>query len=208
MGKGTSMINGLNKEDVTVPMSKVFLVNMTEAQSSFLKRALEDDDYQVVASVNEANDLVNKVDQSGAEIVVLCLDSPNAFVLEQLTELNACSPKPVIMFAEYDAPSVIKQVVASGVSAYVVAEIHPHRIRSTISVAVIRFKEQQTLLTELKNAQTQLADRKLVDRAKGLLMEHQGLTEDQAYKKLRKMSMDKGKNLASVAESVVDILSL
>ena len=111
------------------------------------------------------------------------------------------------MFAESDAPAVIQQVVKSGVSAYIAAEIHPHRIRSIISVAQARFNEQQALLKELELAKNQLADRKLVDRAKGLLMEHKGLTEDQAYKKLRKMSMDKGQNLASVAESVVDILT-
>lgn len=188
--------------------SKVLLVNTTLAQSSLLRHALEDEDYDVVDCLSELVDLVDSVQSTGAEIVVFSTDSPSEELIYQLTRLTKESPRPVVMFAEQDAPSVIQQVVKSGVSAYVAAEIHPHRVRSIITVAVARFQEQQSLLNELVKAKNQLAGRKVIDRAKGLLMDKQGINEEEAYTKLRKMAMDKGEPLSNVAQSVVDVFSL
>ncbi|GLQ33410.1 ANTAR domain-containing response regulator [Litoribrevibacter albus] len=188
--------------------STVFLVDTTQVQSPLLKHALEDENFQVVDHTSDIINMVDKVAVSNADIVVLSTDSPNQELIHQLSLLNRRSPKPVIMFAEQDAPAVIEEVVKSGVSAYVAAEVHPHRIRSIITVAVARFKEQQNLLVELNKAKNQLAGRKIIDRAKGLLMDQQGINEEEAYSKLRKMAMDKGEPLSNVAQSVVDVLSL
>ena len=173
-----------------------------------LEKALVDEDFNVVASVDDPKNLVELVEGVQADIIVFYIESPEEQVLSLLTDLDSCTPRPVVMFAEQDAPAVIDQVIKSGVSAYVAAEIHPHRIRSIISVAVARFNEKQAILKELQSTKKQLASRKMVDRAKGLLMERNGMTEDEAYKKLRKMSMDKGASLAFVAETVVDVLSI
>ncbi len=188
--------------------SRVLLVDTTQISSSILKDALEDENYQVVDCLSGIVHLVDKVEATGADIVVLSTDSPNDEVIHQLAMLNQREPRPVIVFAEQDAPAVIEKVVKSGVSAYVAAEVHPHRIRSIITVAVARFKEQQALLGELNKAKSQLAGRKVIDRAKGLLMDQQGINEEEAYTKLRKMAMDKGEPLSNVAQSVVDVLTL
>lgn len=198
------MVSDMNLESP----STVFLVDTTQVQSSLLKHALEDENFHVVDHLSDIVNLVDKVAVSKADIVVLSTDSPNQELIHQLCLLSQRSPKPVIMFAEQDAPAVIEEVVKSGVSAYVAAEIHPHRIRSIITVAVARFKEQQSLLVELNKTKNQLAGRKIIDRAKGLLMDQQGINEEEAYSKLRKMAMDKGKPLSNVAQSVVDVLSL
>ncbi|MFC3150780.1 ANTAR domain-containing response regulator [Litoribrevibacter euphylliae] len=188
--------------------STVLLVDTTQIQSSLLKHALEDESYHVVGHLSDIVNLVDRVQDSNAEIVVLSTDSPNDELIHQLSMLSHRAPRPVIMFAEQDAPAVIEQVVKSGVSAYVAAEIHPHRIRSIITVAVARFKEQQSLIGELNKAKNQLAGRKIIERAKGLLMDQQDINEEEAYTKLRKMAMDKGEPLSTVAQSVVDVLSL
>ncbi len=189
-------------------LSNVLLVNTTGVEHAMLEKALVDEDFNVVASVDDPKNLVELVEGVQADIIVFYIESPEEQVLSLLTDLDSCTPRPVVMFAEQDAPAVIDQVIKSGVSAYVAAEIHPHRIRSIISVAVARFNEKQAILKELQSTKKQLASRKMVDRAKGLLMERNGMTEDEAYKKLRKMSMDKGASLAFVAETVVDVLSI
>jgi response regulator NasT len=188
--------------------SKVLIINLSTAVGPILERALEDEDYQIVHTIHQVTNLVDHVESSSAQIVVCCTDSPNEEIIHQLTLLNLKAPRPVVMFAEQDAPAVIQQVVKSGVSAYVSAEVHPHRVRSIIMVAVARFNEQQALLNELNKTKSQLAGRKVIDRAKGLLMDKQGINEEEAYTKLRKMAMDKGEPMAVVAQSVVDVFNL
>ncbi len=112
-----------------------------------------------------------------------------------MSEVNQLLPLPIIIFAENDSPNVIKKAIKSGVSAYIVSEIHPQRIKSIISVANERFKAVESLKNELKQAKTQLESRKLIERAKGLLMEQKQLTEKESYEALRKMAMNQGSTL-------------
>ena len=99
-------------------------------------------------------------------------------------------------------------IVAAGVSAYIVAGLAPQRIRPILDVAMARFQHEQALRAELADAKSELKDRKVIDRAKGLLMQRQGLTEQAAYEKLRKTAMDKGLKLVDVAQRMLDVMDL
>ena len=97
----------------------------------------------------------------------------------------------------------MQQALKAGVSAYVIAELQPQRLLPVLQVAIARFEQDRALRGQLETAQSQLSERKLVDRAKGILMDEVGLTEEQAFQHLRRLAMDRGQRLAQVAERVV-----
>ena len=116
--------------------------------------------------------------------------------------------RPIVMFTNDEDTSHVKDAVAAGVSAYIVAGLSPARIRPILDVAMARFQHEQSLRQELAQARNELQERKVIDRAKGLLMQRQGLTEQAAYEKLRKTAMDKGLKLAEVAQRILDVADL
>jgi two-component system, response regulator / RNA-binding antiterminator len=114
----------------------------------------------------------------------------------------------VVMFASDGAPETIRAATRAGVSAYVVDGLDPGRIKAIVDAAVARFEDFQALRTQLADANLKLAERKLVERAKGLLMKSRSLDEEAAYTALRKMAMDRKLKLAEVAQRVVDAADL
>jgi response regulator NasT len=112
------------------------------------------------------------------------------------------------MFASDDAPETIRRAVRAGVSAYIVDGLDPVRVKSIVDVAVARFGEHQRLRTELAEANLKLSERKVVERAKGILMRVRGMDEEQAFQALRRMAMDRGKRLVEIARQVIDMADL
>jgi len=114
-----------------------------------------------------------------------------------------------VMFAEEgDDTGSIERAMRAGVSAYIVDGLNPARVKTIVDVAVARFREFQALRRELEETRSQLADRKQIDRAKGLLMKQRGLDEQQAYHAMRKMAMDRGQRLAEVAANIIAVFEL
>ena len=128
--------------------------------------------------------------------------------LEHVVMATRDERRPIVMFTNDEDTSHVKDAVAAGVSAYIVAGLAPQRIRPILDVAMARFQHEQALRAELADAKTELKDRKTIDRAKGLLMQRQGLTEQAAYEKLRKTAMDKGLKLVDVAQRMLDVMDL
>jgi response regulator NasT len=121
-------------------------------------------------------------------------------------EKNA--PRPVIVFARDGDSATIRTAIGAGVAAYVVDGLEPSRLKPIIDVAMARFEAHQALKGELAAATQKLSDRKRIDRAKGILMKSRGLDEDTAYAALRKLAMDRGKALSSVADDVIEMAKL
>lgn len=128
--------------------------------------------------------------------------------LEHVVMATRDARRPIVMFTNDDDTSHVKDAVAAGVSAYIVAGLSSTRIRPILDVAMARFHHEQELRQELADARTELQDRKLIDKAKGLLMQRQGLSEQAAYEKLRKAAMDRGLKLAEVAQRMLDAAEL
>lgn len=186
----------------------VLLLDADPERATALRRGLEDSGYCLLAKIRENAQLLKQIESLNPDILVIGTDYPDDMLLQQLMLIRDLSPKPVIMFAEKEAPKLIEKVVKSGVNAFVVNDIQPHRLRSIINIAAARFKETQILRSELESTRTQLADRKKIDKAKGLLMKAKGFSEDEAYRTLRKMAMDKGQSLSAAAQSIMDVLSV
>ena len=189
-------------------IKRILLLDSDPERNSVLNRGLEESGYEVVARLVEGYDLLVQVESLDPEVVVIGIDIPDVRILEQLALMNKRCARPVIMFAEKEGPTLVDKVVASGVNAFVVNDIQPHRLNSIITIAMARFRANQALRDELEEAKTKLAQRKTIDRAKGLLMERQNISEDQAYQSLRKMAMDRGKPLAVVADSIIDVFTM
>jgi response regulator NasT len=129
-------------------------------------------------------------------------------VLEHVVMATRDARRPIVLFTEDKAKSSMEAAMAAGVSAYIVAGLQSERIKPVLDVAMARFNAEQKLLTELSDTKLKLAERKTIERAKGLLMERHKISEDEAYTKLRRMAMDKNLKLSELAQRVLDIADL
>lgn len=186
----------------------VMLVDDTPTRAALLEQALTDQGLSVVCRLESAQGLMKRVEDHQPDIIIMDLESPDRDTLENMSVLNQHNPKPIIMFADEDDSQVIEQAVQAGVSAYIVDGINPKRVKTIMDVAIARFREYQALKNELEKTRNQLADRKTIDKAKGLLMKTKGLDEEQAYHAMRKMAMDQSKPLVDIAENILSVMEL
>ena len=142
------------------------------------------------------------------DVVIVDSESPTRDTLEHLAAVSAHSPRPVVVFSEDASTEPMQQALRAGVSAYVIAGLQPQRLLPVLQVAIARFEQDRELRGQLEMAQSALSERKLVERAKGVLMDEIGLSETLAYAHLRKLAMDRGQRLAQVAERVVQARDL
>lgn len=190
------------------PPLRVMLVDDQPARAALLEQALRDHNYCVIARLPSAAGLAEAVAQLEPDVIVIDIDSPDRDTLEHMASLHRDNPRPVVMFAEQGETATIERAVRAGVSAYVVDGLNPARVKNIVDVAIARFREYQALRQELQTARIQLADRKQIDRAKGLLMKHRDMDEEQAYRAMRKMAMDRGQRLAEVASNIIAVFEL
>jgi response regulator NasT len=137
------------------------------------------------------------------DLVVIACDSPDRDTLESLREASQHNPRPVVMFVDRSEPGLAEEAVRAGVAAYVVGGLQPDRVRSILEVAMSRFQLMQQLRADLAKAQSDLASRKTIERAKGLLMKERQIEEDAAYAILRKLAMDSGRSIGAVAADLL-----
>lgn len=190
-------------------MLKVLLVDDTPKRASSLKNALASIDGVRVACTLEAPfELPRQVAEHRPDIVLIDTDSPSRDVLEQLATMSLAAPRPVVMFTGDAQHSAIRAALDAGVSAYIVDGISSARLAPIMKVAMERFQAEQRLRAELEEAKARLAERKAIERAKGILMKTRGCSESEAYTALRSLAMQRGLRLGEVAQQVVDVSSL
>jgi two-component system, response regulator / RNA-binding antiterminator len=187
---------------------RVLVVDESPERAELLREGLADAGYEVAASISSPLALLKTIERLQPDIIVIDTESPSRDVLEHLVVMSQHTPRPVVMFANDAEPEKIREATRAGVSAYVVNGLSKERIKAIVDVAVARFDEMQSLRTQLAEANQKLTDRKLVERAKGVLMKTRNLDEDSAYALLRKMAMDRKLRLADVAQKLVDAADL
>lgn len=189
-------------------MLRVLLINDTEKPIGELRQALVAAGYEVLPNVAAATELLKAVESQQPDVVIVDVDSPSRDTLEQLALLHRHAPRPVVMFSADGNDQLIRAVVGAGVTAYVVDGLSPARLAPIVQVALARFEQQTHLRRQLDDVQQQLLDRKLIDRAKGLLMEKRGMSEGEAYGTLRQQAMKQGLKLADVAQRIIALADL
>jgi response regulator NasT len=173
-----------------------------------LRLALLEAGYNVVATLPGDAFLPERIGQIQPDMIVVDAESQGRDILEHVVIATRDERRPIVLFSDEEDTSHVRRAIAAGVSAYVVAGLPSESIKPVIEVALARFEHEEKLRAELAEARTQLEDRKVIDRAKGLLMTRQGLSEPQAYARLRKAAMDKGIKLSEVAQRLVDAADL
>ena len=189
-------------------MLRVMLVDDSQEEVSLLKEGLVAAGYDVVVVSGPGLALAERVSEVQPDVIIIDTESPTRDVLEHVAVVSACNPRPIVLFTEDRANATIQAAVKAGVSAYVVAGIQAERLQPILEVAVARFEREQALREELRDVQTKLAARKVIERAKGILMQQKGVSEEEAFRLLRKLAMDRNARLLDVAQSVLDVTSL
>ncbi|HVI50498.1 MAG TPA: ANTAR domain-containing protein [Candidatus Sulfotelmatobacter sp.] len=187
---------------------RIILVDDEPERTALLSDALKAHGYTVVAVFGTGADLPRKVAELEADVIVADLDSPDRDTLESMRQVTFDQARPVVMFAQDGNPETIRAAVEAGVSAYVVDGLKPERVRPVLDVAIARFAQFQVLRTELDKARSTLAERKLVERAKGILMKRRSCDEGTAYGLMRKMAMDQKLRLVDVANKIIEAAEL
>lgn len=164
--------------------------------------------YQLVASLPADFHLTQRIAEIQPDMIIVDAESDARDVLEHIVVATRDERRPIVMFTEDETESSMAAAMAAGVSAYIVAGLQPERIKPVLNVALARFAQEQKLLAELDDTRMKLAERKVVERAKGLLMTRHGIPEEKAYQKLRSMAMNKNLRLAEIAQRVLDVEDL
>ena len=158
----------------------------------------------VLDLVAEPDALALALQRQSPEILLIDCDQPTPALLAQLAEAQRQHPRPVLLVAEQMTPEQMRAALQAGASALQLAGLPPQRLGALLQLALARFEHDQSLQRELRQTQTQLAERKLVERARGILMREQGLDEEAAFQRLRQLAMAGGQTLASVATRLID----
>ncbi|HEY0635678.1 MAG TPA: ANTAR domain-containing protein [Gammaproteobacteria bacterium] len=190
------------------PVLRVLLIDADSGRAALLKQALLDGGYRVVAHIEHSTSLLAEVAHHDPDMIIIDTDSPDRDTLESMRTLHHEQPRPVVMFSADDERAVVERAIRAGVSAYIVDGLNGRPVKPAIEVAIARFREYQALREELSKARSSLEERKVIERAKGLLMARRNIDEEAAYQALRKLAMDRGQKLGEVARSVIDVLAL
>lgn len=177
-------------------------------RSRFLRIGLLESGFNLVATLPADVFLNERLAQLQPDLIIVDAESDARDALEHIVIATRDARRPIVMFTNNSDTSHVRDAVAAGVSAYIVSGLAPERIRPILDVAIARFEHEQALRQELAEARSELSGRKVIDHAKGLLMQRQGLTEQAAYAKLRKAAMDKSIKLTEVAQRLLDMADL
>lgn len=186
---------------------RILLIDENRQRAESLTSALNNSRYKISHLASPDMSLLKQVDEIKPDIIVIDIESPSRDILESLSTISHYSPKPVVMFSDEKDTDTINQCIESGVSAYVVGDLQTERVKPILDAALARFREFQKLKEELSDTKHQLASRNLIDQAKRLLMNKKNLSEDDAFKAMRKTAMDTGQKLEDVAKTLISLLN-
>jgi two-component system, response regulator / RNA-binding antiterminator len=188
---------------------KVLVIDDQPKRYEAIAQAIEAAGDQVVARVEDPRaDLQEIVRTARPDVVIIDIESPGRDMLEDMRRISHEQHRPIVMFVDEADPDSIRRAIRAGVAAYVVKGAAPERVRPVLDVAIARFREEAALRDQLAEALSTLEERKLIDRAKAILMQRRSIAEPEAYQLLRKTAMDRSMRLVEVARRLVEAADL
>ncbi|MDO8350459.1 MAG: ANTAR domain-containing protein [Gallionella sp.] len=184
-------------------MKRILIIDDVRDRAAWLKTSLELAEYDVVGVLAWEQVDERSIQAALADVIIVDANAPGRDTLEQISLMSTTLEKPVVVLGGQTDQHSIRVAMRAGVSAYVSHTLQGEDLSGIIQVATARFAEHQRLRDELKEAKSQLVERKLVDKAKSILMADHGYTEPDAYKRMRSMAMSKGKRMAEIAEAII-----
>lgn len=205
---GTAIAYTLINEWILLIMLKVMIVDSDLERTKPLKQSLIDSGYQVIAHLKDTVNLNDVCCKLQPDIVIIDTDSPSRDTLENICVMTMHEPRPIMMFTHDGDKEQIKLATQAGVCAYVVGSIPNERLQPVIDAAVARFEEFRHLRKALSEANIKLSERKVIERAKGLLMKQRKIDENEAYSMLRTMAMQKNMRIGTLSKQIVQAAAL
>nr|WP_272884861.1 ANTAR domain-containing protein [Candidatus Rhodoblastus alkanivorans] len=187
---------------------RIVIVDQNPLRTAILRDGLREAGHVQVTVLESSLDLERRLGAIDPDIVLIDLENPNRDVLEQMIRISGANARPVAMFADSSDSAMINAAIDAGVSAYVVDGLRKERVKNIVDLSVSRFNAFARLREELAHVQGQLADRKAIDQAKGLVMKAKNISEEQAYAMMRKVAMNEGKKIAEIARSIITAAEL
>jgi len=187
---------------------KIVIVDDSPLRTAILEDGLRESGYVNVVRIENTRDLLARIYSIDPDVILIALENPSRDVLEQMFQVSRAVKRPIAMFVDQTDAASIQASVDAGVSAYIVDGLKKERIKSILDLCISRFNAFSRLQTELEQTRSALAERKVIDRAKGILMTVKNLSEDAAYALLRRTAMNENRKIAEVAQSVITAAEL
>ena len=182
---------------------KIVIVDESPIRAAILEEGLRDAGFTQVVHISEMQSLLARIYAVDPDIILIDLENPSRDVLEAMFQVSRAVKRPIAMFVDQSDSASIQASVEAGVSAYIVDGLKKERIKPILDLCVSRFNAFAKLQEELERTKSQLEDRKIIERAKGILMKVKGLTEDEAYVLLRSTAMREKKKIGEIAQSII-----
>jgi two-component system, response regulator / RNA-binding antiterminator len=182
---------------------KIVIVDESPIRAAILEEGLREAGFTGVVHIREMHSLLSRIYALDPDIILIDLENPSRDVLEQMFQVSRAVRRPIAMFVDQSDSASIQASVDAGVSAYIVDGLKKERIKPILDLCVSRFNAFAKLQEELERTRSALEDRKVIDRAKGILMKLKGLTEDEAYVLLRSTAMREKKKISEIAQSII-----
>ena len=184
---------------------QILIIDNNPERANSLIQLLEASRYKVAVPMRLQEGLTEQVAQIKPDIILIGVDFPGQTILSWVASLHESYPCPIVMFSRDERSETIQAATRAGVSAYAVGKLTGARVKTIIEAAVARFYEFRALQEELEKTKTNLAERKIIERAKELIAQQRGCNESQAYQILRKMAMNRRKRLAEISQDVLSV---
>ena len=185
------------------PSPKIVIVDESPIRAAILEEGLREAGYTSVVRISEMQSLLARIYALDPDIIVIDLENPSRDILEQMFQVSRAVRRPIAMFVDQSDAASIQASVDAGVSAYIVDGLKKERIKPILDLCVFRFNAFAKLQDELDRTKSALEERKVIDRAKGILMKLKGLNEEEAYVLLRSTAMREKKKIGEIAQSIL-----
>jgi len=186
----------------------ILVIDEDRIRASIIEAGLREAGHSNITLVHDVNGIARRIAEHNPDVIVIDLGNPNRDMLENMFQLSRAVRRPIAMFVDRSDLASIEAAVAAGVSAYVVDGLRQERVKPVLDIAVSRFNDYSRLQRELEEARGELEGRKLIERAKGILMKSRRLSEEAAYGLLRKTAMNENRKIADIAQSLVTAAGL
>lgn len=186
----------------------ILVIDENRIRASVIEAGLREAGHDLVTVAHEMAGIARRIAEIEPDVIVIDLENPNRDMLENMFQLSRAVKRPIAMFVDRSDTASIEAAVEAGVSAYVVDGLKKERVKPILDMAISRFNAFSRMARELEDARTELESRKLVDRAKGILMKSRGLSEQDAYALLRKTAMNQNRKIGDVAQSLITAAGL
>ena len=182
---------------------QIVIVDESPIRAAILEEGLREAGYCSVVRISEMHNLLARIYSLDPDIILIDLENPSRDILEQMFQVSRAVRRPIAMFVDQSDAASIQASVDAGVSAYIVDGLKKERIKPILDLCVSRFNAFAKLQDELDRAKSALEERKVIDRAKGILMKLKGLTEEEAYVLMRSTAMREKKKIGEIAQSIL-----